>query len=225
MKCLRRTLGERSIWNLDPVERFIAPPDFYWQMVNNLGSRIEWATQYDFSSAAKEEAPVISTAPMPVVLRSVGLHTDEVFNSSPIVVRRYVLDACDVYQTVYFPGSDISLYRASITGNLLICEFVGEPSGDWQRQVYGAFGISPVRWALTGNSSQRYGKIAPIDEGVRKATICNLTLEHNILSLGRFACWRNILLDDVVQDATTVKRLAALSTYDRRMIAARGAQQ
>jgi hypothetical protein len=48
-----------------------------------------------------------------------------------------------------------------------------------------------------------------------------LTHEHNVFSLGRFATWRNILLDDVVDDIVQVKRLLkSSSAYDLRRAAA-----
>lgn len=225
MKCLGKVLGDRSIWKLDPVERFIAPKDFYWQLLQAVQGRVKWGVDYDFNEAKASEQPVISTAPMSVAIKSLGIETEERFMHSGITVRRFLIDDCDVYQTVYFPGPDISLYRASITGNTLICEFIGEPSADWQRQVFMAFGISPMRWQPMSSVSQRYGKIVPIDEQERKSLVCRLTEKHNILSLGRFAVWRNLLLDDVVDDAATVKRLASMSAYDRRLAAANGVKK
>ena len=65
--------------------------------------------------------------------------------------------------------------------------------------------------------NQKYGKIAPIDEGKRKALIGHLSTEHNIYSLGRFATWRNLLLDDVVQDIAVIKRLMNSDGYARRL--------
>jgi hypothetical protein len=48
-----------------------------------------------------------------------------------------------------------------------------------------------------------------------------LTHERNIYSLGRFATWRNILLDDVVDDIAAIKKLLkANSAYDIRRAAA-----
>ncbi len=64
---------------------------------------------------------------------------------------------------------------------------------------------------------QEYGKIAPVDDLPRKALLARLTDRHNIFSLGRFATWRNILLDDVAHDATVVKRLMALGSYERKL--------
>jgi len=40
-------LADRSIWNLDPVDRFIAPEDFIEQLVDRCESRIQWETKVD----------------------------------------------------------------------------------------------------------------------------------------------------------------------------------
>jgi hypothetical protein len=64
---------------------------------------------------------------------------------------------------------------------------------------------------------QAYGKFVPIDEKLRKNLVLRLTTERGIYSLGRFATWRNLLLDDVVHDAAVIKALASSSEYDRRI--------
>jgi hypothetical protein len=67
---------------------------------------------------------------------------------------------------------------------------------------------------------QKYGKIASIDDAVRKQLLFALTHNHTIYSLGRFATWRNILLDDVVNDIAAIKRLLKTnSAYDARKAA------
>ena len=54
---------------------------------------------------------------------------------------------------------------------------------------------------------QRYGKILPFDEEERQAFILWATETFGIYSLGRFATWRQILLDDLVRDIGVIKRL------------------
>lgn len=54
---------------------------------------------------------------------------------------------------------------------------------------------------------QKFGKISPIDEQFRHSIIYNLTKQHGIYSLGRFSCWRQIMLDDVVKDVKSIERL------------------
>lgn len=225
-KCLGFVGSDRSIWNLDPVERFIAPETFYSDMVASLGSRIEWGT--DALSAAANDV-MISTAPLSDTIKYLeplhGVPPVE-FRRAPIWTIRYRLPVdTDVYQTVYFPEPDLTMYRASITGSMLIMEFVGEfrPSvralGDATVQVLRAFGfpMNTELIALDALAKQQFGKIAPMaDDAARKQILFRLSHEHRIYSLGRFATWRNILLDDVVNDIDVIKRLLKAGAYESR---------
>lgn len=209
--------GERSIWSLEPVKRFIAPETLYQQLIESVGSRISWGVDCDFKTGV-----IINTAPLPVVLSALGKGLDGVeFKRESITVKRFRVPRCDVYQTVYFPTSTHSMYRASITGDLLICEFAGEIVGDWQDDLEKAFSL-PSSYTELDETTQRYGKIAPIDAAQRKQIIYLLTRDHGIYSIGRFATWRNILLDDVVSDAIAVKSLMTASAHDLQLIAMKG---
>ncbi len=213
---------DRSIWSLDSVTRYIAPPTFYEQLVEAVKNRIVWGV--DWAEAQNDlppDAPIISTAPMSAVLETFNIDIGEEFKRASIHVQRFEVDSCDVYQTVYFPTPRHSLYRASITGNLLICEFAGLPDGDWMEDVHSAFATNPSQLLPVGTADQKFGKIAPINEEKRRAAIVHLTEEHNIFSVGRFATWRNILLDDVVKDVALVKQLINDSAYGRKLKAAR----
>jgi hypothetical protein len=222
MKCLGSLIGDRSIWNIEPVDRFIAPNNFYEQMVDHVGHRIAWSTRSDFETDAHFW---ISTAPLNVTLKIVGIEPKEDFKRSPITVKKYHIPGADVFQTIYFPSQQHNLYRASMTGDTLICEFINLPidGGDWEIELALAFGfIYPTvsidaQYDLISESRQHYGKIAPIDDSTRKAYIATLTNDHNIFSLGRFATWRNLLLDDVVDDVAVVRRLMTSTTYERKL--------
>lgn len=215
-------LADRSIWNLDPVERFIAPEDFYDQLIASVGNRIEWNTK--FTPEMAKDATVISTMPLPIMLDLCGyIMPKEQFNRSPIKVRRWRIPNADVFQTVYFPDPETSLYRASITGDLLIVEEV--PSGDGeQAPLYWAervFGIDPESLEPLDEVKQTYGKVDELPAQLRKNLLFELTASRDIYSLGRFATWRNILLDDVVEDISVIKRLIkSASAYDARKVAA-----
>jgi len=214
-------LAERSVWNLAPAQRWIAPEDFYERLVTGLGQRIHWGCAVSPIDATLSE-PFITTAPMPATLSAVGISEQPVFNSAPIYVRRYRIVDADVHQTVYFPTNRHSLYRASITGDLLICEFTEsiDDNDDWLLDVYDAFSIhSTSAVAVEGDKPdvQQFGKVVPIDEGTRKALIMRLTTTFGVYSLGRYATWRNVLLDDVVKDSLVIKRLITASDYERRM--------
>lgn len=216
-KCLGRLVGERSIWRLDPVERFIAPENFYDQLLDAVGNRITWGHAADFR-VFNQNTPVVSTAPLPVVVGSLGIETALEFDRSPITVRRYRVADCDVHQTVYFTDPDCALYRASITTDILITEHVGfVRSADYELGIVcAAFGLDTEDLQELGTTKQSYGKIAPVEDSSRKALLFRLTHEHGIYSLGRFATWKNILLDDVVDDVVAIKKLMRSGTYELR---------
>ncbi len=210
-KCLGKVVGDRSIWNLDVCQRYIAPDNFYWQLIDRLRNRISYGEAFAF------DRPAISTAPLPIALAALGIETDIYFKRAPIHVARFMVADCDAHQTIYFPDLSTPLYRGSITGNLLILEFVSEHTEADVTMALKAFGIIDCDVTALCNVSQRFGKIGNIDAAARKKLIGQLTEEHGIYSVGRFACWRNILLDDVVKDARQVKRLSGLSQYERKI--------
>lgn len=217
-KCLGVAHGDRSIWNLAPVERFIAPPDFYERLLDNIGDRITWGSSFDFAAASW---PVVSTAPMQVTAAALGVATTDIeFRRAPITVQRFRIADAALYQTVYFPAPSLAVYRASMTGDVLIVESMEEglavrDLGD----VLDAFGLSQVSEPL-GAVKQSYGKIAAIDDTKRKQLLFQLTHKHQVYSLGRFATWRNVLLDDVVADIRHIKALMRSgSAYDLRKVA------
>lgn len=216
---------DRSIWDLQPVTRYIAPEDFYQQLVERFDKRIHWESPYHFADDAQafDHAPVINTAPLPIVLshlrESINDSADKIgFSRQRIHVMRQRLSGCDVHQTIYYPQSRHTMYRASITGDMLIVEFSGDPAGDWLTDLQQSFGIWEAGTEPLEEVEQRYGKIQLIgsDED-RRALLAWLTNQHNIYSVGRFATWRNVLLDDVVDDLHRVKTLMKMTDYERRL--------
>jgi len=217
-KCLGGILANnRSIWNLDPVTRFIAPEDLYERLLENLGDRVMWDCPFNFH-IKPEDQQVVSTAPLDIVLGQLGIEPpDLVFNKAPIDVHRFRVPDCDLYQTVYYPEPDYPVYRASITKDLLIVETTNSDGFVGMDVVCHSFGIDQRDLNQLDHTGQRYGKIADVDDFSRKQLMVRLTNEHNIFSLGRFATWRNILLDDVVNDALVIKKLMKATAYDRQL--------
>lgn len=211
-----KVIGEvrdRSIWNLDPVKRFVAPNNFIEQMAGpltiNYGEPLKNLRQITGGFS-----PVISTIPMPVLMDIVGWPDKPNFNSLPIwsVQLEFTTPLVDVYQTIYYPDPDVKYYRCSITGNRLILEYCHKPDkvADDLNSVLMDFGL-PVS-LLSGDMTpkeHRFGKIAPINDDVRKDFIYTMTREYGIYSLGRFAVWKQILLDDVVKDCEVIAGLIA----------------
>lgn len=203
---------DRSIWNLDAVQRFIAPEDLLEQMRECVKYRTKWECPVDKAYLINMSRPLITTMPMPAMLEMIWGKTQVDFKWASIEVDRYRVSNCDVFQTVYFPDPDLPVYRASITGSLLIVE--RSAAGDCLEEVMRAFGIASKDVSKIETSHhQKYGKIQPIDDALRRELIYRMTIEHGIYSIGRFAVWRNILLDDVVDDAAVVKRLINQGHY------------
>ena len=183
--------------------------------------RIFWSTKADFSAM---RAVKISTAPLPVVLSELGIQTELQFERAPITVVRCRVRGADVFQTVYFPDEETPMYRASITGETLIIEAMTTDiaSKDWMPRALTLIGraFSTEVVQVLDTVQQQYGKIVPIADADRKRLLFELTQQRGLYSLGRFATWRNILLDDVVKDVHAIKRMMNSSPYDvRRSIA------
>lgn len=210
---------DRSIWKTDAVDRYIAPEDFILRLIDQVGDRVEWETPVE--ELPKDKA-IISTIPMNKMLALAGIAKPDAvdFRFSPIRVQRFRVKNADVFQTIYYPAPSTAAYRASITGDLLIVESVDDMayvSSDLT-EVLDSFGLTEEDIeVIDENHKQSYGKIAPIDEHFRRFVVEILSQKHGIYSLGRFATWRNILLDDVLQDLNVVKRLINADSYTRRL--------
>ena len=226
------TVAGRSIRSLDTVTRYVAPNDFYQRLIDRHASRINWESPVnrDFIDVCKDrQSSIINTAPLHVILDLVREHGSESsaasfpFDRRAIKVARFDLDPAlvDVYQTIYYPGSETDVYRASITGHTVIIEAMGDIDPITVNWVMDHFGIpSHLRAVPVEYVDQRYGKIKDIPTDVREALLYELTRDHGIYSVGRFATWRNILLDDVVDDIHRVGRLINASDYGRALIGA-----
>jgi hypothetical protein len=225
----------RSIWDLSSVDRFIAPPDFHMKLLERLNKRIVYGAKVtditkdnifaemgNTAMFARNDTAIISTMPMPVLADvlgeydSEGLVLGQNFHHAPIYTERWEVADCDVHQTVYFPSDDTPMYRATLTGNALILEGT-HPSDHMIDHACFAFGIINIdRYKLIKRGELKYGKIAPIDESVRKNFMFKCTHELGIFSLGRFATWKNLLMDDVYDDIFTIRRMIGQSAYDLR---------
>ena len=236
IKVTGRVAG-RSIWSLDRVTRYIAPEDLYERLVGKLvgehrlhfNAPVEGVNEWE-----KHERDTINTAPLPVILKACGMDVPALnFDKAPIDVLRYRIPGCDVYQTLYFPANDLRTFRASITGDLLIIEMM---TGDhpphefvWAHRsatdelfyVAEAFGLQDIvdSFECLGSVEQQYGKIISLPDEHRHAILYELTQRFGIYSIGRFATWRNLLLDDVAQDLRVVERLIHASNYEKLHIA------
>lgn len=217
----------RSIGNLEPVERYIAPSNFIELLSHGLD--IKYGQDFKITKS-KSKTPIISTIPMPVIANMVGVKLNFDFEYREITVLS--CDICgvdiDIYQTVYFPSPTTKIYRASITGKRLIIEHIGAnivpQNVEWFRSDYlkeilnYSFGIisNKIYFDKVSLKNNKYGKIKNVNSQERKDFIKYLTDKHNIYSLGRYATWRNILLDDVHNDVFVIKKLIESNGYITR---------
>ena len=229
-------LSDRSIWNLDSVTRYIAPENFHSLLLDRLeetgkiqyNQKINLITEKEIHTqhgSTIRDGAIISTMPMPVMMKCVGILPDEQpeFNSREIQTIRAKVPNSNVHQTIYYPRMDSLVYRATLTGDDMIIECVqGTTESDVANivmYVCDSFGVNFHTLPLTyGLHTQKFGKISSINDSTRKNYIVDLTDELNIYSLGRFAIWKNILLDDVVDDLYIIQKLNQADSYQKRLI-------
>lgn len=221
---VRGVISDASIWNTAPSERFIAPDDLHAILADICGRRVRWdheVTAEQLADYRKHSLPVISTLPLPILLPLLSASAPFQFTYSPITVSRFTVPDCDVYQTIYFPNPGTAVYRATLTGSLLTVESAGLPGETGAltdhelEDVKTAFGLTGLKLEPREQAHrQSFGKIAPVPDAPRKALLHRLTVGFGIYSLGRFATWRNILLDDVYEDIAVIRRMMSQALYD-----------
>ncbi len=225
----------RSIGNLSECKRYIAPPDFIAQLARGLDIKYNSPLTKDVLNGRYRDAdkfltgftPMISTVPLPAIVSMLEL-APIVFNFKAITSVWFTIErpAMDVYQTIYYPDPDLPYYRASITGNRMIVEFMGPGVSELEadaavKQILPDFGIVKAQLSCSKHQikAQKYGKLLPINEQARRKAIVALTDKYMVYSVGRFATWRQILMDDVVQDVARVEGWIADrdDVYKRRL--------
>lgn len=211
--------SQRSIWNTEPGYRYISPPDFIQQLANKC--TITYGSKFGKKEFMSSEVKV-STIPMPLVLRELEIPSPE-FTSriSYIITCNITKPQIDMYQTLYFPSLIEPFYRASLTGNQLIIELVENIDTDEVikvvEEVIEYFGV-PKGLFKTDSikyQEQQYGKIVNIADDTRKSLMWGLTRDYNIYSLGRYATWRPILLDDLAKDLQVIRSLISMEDQRR----------
>ena len=207
----------RSVISADGAvsRRYIAPPDMIQRMADRVGeSKFSFGTQADFET---NRLPTISTVPMPTLMDALGWPGERPefrFREGANVVA--TLEGVDAYCSLYVPDPQFPAARISITGNQLIAEcyekaayagLMGEER-DLARSCCLLMGIEPSRLGEAELKKQKYAKILPVDEDIRREFIMWASRERGVYSLGRFATWRpGLLLDDVVNDVRVIQRL------------------
>lgn len=231
----------RSLSNLRSVEdRFIAPKDFVQQMAKNVNIGFKYKS-IDLSHRKKWDDVLISTIPMPVLMKLLKWDDIPNFQYSPIwtVRARITHPIFKVHQTLY-NVNDEEWYRATIHGDQLTLEYAFDPDELFVAGLSGINAESAVarffcqssmsegwgqRWVPEWSpkvtdvtlSKQPFGKILPIPEDIRRKFIIWASDKFNIFSLGRFATWRPLLLDDLVWDIKKIETMITHGNYKERM--------
>lgn len=218
----------RSIMNLEPGDRFIAPDDFMARLAD--GCDITFGrplTKDDLSALLEHKQPILSTIPMPALMEMEGWEDVPAFERQAITSVWVELDKVDIYQTVYNPWLDGGPYRVSFTGRQMILEYIDQPqaaTNDIRYFCDSVLGFQPEWREVPKFKRQPYGKIVPCDDKVRRQFIMAMTDMYGIYSVGRFATWRQLLLDDVVKDLMLIRTMIrAGSAYERRLHYSRAA--
>jgi|TARA_R110000824_G_scaffold329881_1_gene516646 hypothetical protein len=228
-------IWSRSINNLSPASRYIAPLDLISQMSEGCEIECGRPLSSEFLEEHKafdSDVPIISTIPMPALMKIIDWGEVPEFKSQKIWTQRATIESpeCGVYQTIYYPDKLVSHYRASVVGQTVIVESICEPDRHAGQAIMEIlrddFGIEARRLTDIHSGVQRYGKIMPIDEGIRQRFIFEMTTRYNLYSVGRFATWRQLLLDDVVEDIQKVEQfIRGNSDYRRKIKSQKGADQ
>lgn len=218
---VRGIISDNSLWNIATSERYIAPDNLHAILADICGNRVHWESEVNIEALSdfrKRSLNIINTTPLPILLQLLRIESPLIFHYAPIYVSRYTIPDCDVFQTIYFPSPNFSVYRATLTGSLLTIERTDrKPNWHYENDIVAkAFGIENFYTDKDNDPvhKQSFGKIAPVPDGERKALLHRLTVSGGIYSLGRFATWRNILLDDVYDDIAVIRRMMNLNHYD-----------
>lgn len=216
-------------------ERYIAPED----LVAQMAARVTCEMKFGEGWSGEGKEPTISTMPMPLLMKMLSWPDIPEFMSVSGYNITARLSNVDAYATVYVPDRLREENRISVTGNKLTIEVAlprlthqqvadrvkateDDPMAmetiiDLALRTLGLWGHR-VQAQHVQITQQRYAKILPIDESIRRNFIMWASTTHNVYSLGRFATWRpGLLLDDVVQDVGVIQKLVrGHAGYDHR---------
>jgi len=210
----------RSIMDIRTVERYIAPDNFHELLVKECEDRIHYEyviDQSDFANDvrhANEREDIISTLPLSFNAKMLGYGFDTYKNKSRIYVTRFTVEDCDMYTTVYYPDMITPVYRASVTGKTLIIEAKNPIDVKDTAIVLNSMGLKYASFTIElDNHIQPMGKLSEVNDSERRVMIYNMSHDHGVFSLGRFALHKNILLDDVAKDIRVIKSMMADDSY------------
>lgn len=159
---------------------------------------------------------LISTIPMPIILKAANIKHNIKFNSEMINIYIAKLNIYStVHQTIYFPESEDLPYRITIQNKKIIVESIDEIDEMYEVEeiIHKYFGINYAMYSEWTQVTQ-VGKLRPIDSNKRKALMVELN-KLNIYSLGRNAIWKSIRADHLIGDIEKIKHFIEVSEEHR----------
>jgi len=231
------TLRSVTTANGEISERYIAPENLISELYNRAPKEVNFGAKIDPVALATLSRPIISTIPMPVLMKLLHYNEMPKFNYVNGFNINCILPESDAYVSVYVPNPKDAFNRISLTGDKLTIEFSApDQSADEvkrrvdviksndtilnelvNRALY-YLSLEGCKWHSVKVSLQPYSKILPINEGERRRFIVWATDQHGIYSLGRFATWRpGLLMDDVVNDVRVIRKIIKNGSYEHRM--------
>jgi hypothetical protein len=216
-------IGRRSLNSLGTVDRYLIEGTVkpvhceYGKVVTHIDAgKIHFSTGSHRTKSMYDIC--ISTIPMPTLLMTLYGEYSDVFKTEEIYVCEYKLYdiKSTVHQTIYFPEEQYPMYRATLQNDKLIVEAIEGFGEQHEGIIAEAFGLKRTDFSHESDTTQKAGKLIPIDEDVRLSTIYKLTNDHNIYSFGRYAIWKAIRTDHLLKDIDLIKRMMNAKTkYDK----------
>ena len=209
------------------VDRWVAPVDFRERLFDRIKDKVVFDKKISLIGHAESDEHLVSTIPMKDAFAEWADKTilPECFKIPVFSAHEYIAGTVsllnyEAYGTIYNPEptAEVPWTRASVTGStthfeislqwdkeglLKNLESLKELVSVMAQSLFNA-DIDYTKGAPVTYHS-RADRILPIDDRVRKSFIMELTDEHNVYSLGRFATWRpGMLLDDLPKDVAVI---------------------
>jgi hypothetical protein len=207
------SVSKRSIYELGIVKRYIVeyiqPEKGLDICFNKKVVKVSDDRQIHFPDGSTETYDFcVSTMPMPSMLNAAyGSFTSGIsrlLKSRPVFIKRCRLSMMlDKHRTIYFTQPDFP-YRATLEECVLIIESMRPVTDSDTAMVADAFGFKSRDISSYTVHKKNIGKILPFANRIRKQIIDDLTNRFNIYSLGRFAIWKPIRVDHVIDDMKTI---------------------
>jgi len=152
---------------------------------------------------------LISTIPLPVLLRMLNLEIDFTFKADPILTSAYKVtenEAVDAYQIIYVTTPKLKPYRVSLMHNTIFVEAMVPMDEDENRNLIKmVWGFENPKHIETKSVSP--GKFHPIERNKRKILLARLTSDYGIYCIGRYAVWAYKRLDHLADDAMELVKI------------------